>query len=343
MLKIFRDHGIMRRIFESWGQLIQNLRKDVIMNKTRKILIAVDGLPDSFNAVRYVGQIFTPEALEVSLMNVMSTVPKTLRDLDKEDFFREQMKHKYAQWKRKREKAVEAFLVDATDLLVKAKVDEDRIRVILQEEKVGVVRDILAESERSYDAIILGRSGFSKPQGFFLGSVSKKVAEGVGNISVWVVGGEIKSKKILLAVDISENSHRAVAYAGDFTASTEAELTLYHVVRSLGIGIVDDNTSLDQEMEERFVEEVQNDVPRMFSRYTESLGRCGVARTSISSKHTFPSYSRAADILREAEKGGYGTIMLGRRGLSKTPEFQMGSVTNKVLSRAKGFAVWIVP
>lgn len=343
MLKTFRDHEMMKRIFESWGQLIQKLRKDVIMAKTRKILLAVDGSLDSFNAVRYVGQTCTPEAVEISIMHVMATVPKTLRDLDKEAFFREQMKHKYDQWKRKTEKAVEAFLVDATDILVKAKVDEDRVRVILQEVKVGIALDILAESERGYDAIILGRSGFSKPQGFFLGSVSRKVAEGVENIPVWVVGGEIKSNRILLAVDVSENSHRAVAYAGDFTASTEAELTLYHVVRSFGLGTVDENSILDEEMKERFVEEVRNDVPRMFSRYTESLKSSGVARNRISSKHTFPSYSRAADILREAERGGYGTIVLGRRGLSGAPEFLLGGVTSKVLSRAKGFAVWIVP
>ncbi len=316
------------------------------MTKTRKILIAVDGSLDSLDAVRYVGQTCTPEALEVSLMHVRSSVPKTLRDLDKEAFFREQMEHKYNQWKRKREKAVEAFLIDANDLLVKARVDEDRIRVILQDEKVGVARDILAESGRGYDAIVLGRSGFSKPQGFFLGSVSRKIAEGVKgvkNIPVWVVGGEIKSRKILLAVDVSENSHRVVVYAGDFTASTEAELTLYHVVRSFGVGIVDENSILDEEMKERFVEEVQNDVPRMFRRYTETLKKSGVASTKISNKHTFPSYSRAGDILRETERGGYGTVVLGRRGLSTAPEFSMGGVTNKVLSRAKGFAVWIVP
>jgi nucleotide-binding universal stress UspA family protein len=313
------------------------------MNKTRKILLAMDGSPDSLNAVRYVGQTCSPETLEVSLMHIMPTVPKTLRDLDKEDFFREQMRHKYDQWKRKRKKAVDAFLVDATDLLVKAKVDEDRIQVILQEEKLGVARDILAESERGYDAIILGRSGFSRPQGFFLGGVSRKVAEGAENIPVWMIGGEIKSRKILLAVDVSENSHRVVAYVGDFTASTEAELTLYHVVRSFVIGIVDENSILDQEMRERLLEEMQNDLPQMFDEYTESLKKSGVASARIANKHTFPSYSRAGDILREAEKGGYGTIVLGRRGQSGTPEFLMGSVANKVLSRAKGFAVWIVP
>ncbi len=96
-------------------------------------------------------------------------------------------------------------------------------------------------------------------------------------------------------------------------------------------------------MKERLFEEMQNDFPQMFVEYTESLKRSGVPRTSIASKHTFASYSRAGDILREAKEGGYGTIVLGRRGLSGPPEFLMGSVTNKVLSRAKGFAVWIVP
>jgi nucleotide-binding universal stress UspA family protein len=55
------------------------------------------------------------------------------------------------------------------------------------------------------------------------------------------------------------------------------------------------------------------------------------------------SYTRAGDILKEAKDGGYGTIVMGRRGLSKVHEFLMGRVTNKVLHRAEGFAVWIVP
>ncbi len=70
------------------------------MNKTKRVLIAVDGSPDSLDAVRYVGQTCTPETLEVSLMHVMPTAPMTLRDLDKDAFFREQMKHKHAQWNR---------------------------------------------------------------------------------------------------------------------------------------------------------------------------------------------------------------------------------------------------
>ena len=52
--------------------------------------------------------------------------------------------------------------------------------------------------------------------------------------------------------------------------------------------------------------------------------------------------SRASGIIEEAEEGGYGTIVVGRRGMSGVEEFFMGSVSNKVLHLAKEMAVWIV-
>ena len=55
------------------------------------------------------------------------------------------------------------------------------------------------------------------------------------------------------------------------------------------------------------------------------------------------SPSRSGDIIREAREGAYGTIVMGRRGLSKVRDFLMGRVTSKVLNQAEDFAVWIVP
>ena len=47
-------------------------------------------------------------------------------------------------------------------------------------------------------------------------------------------------------------------------------------------------------------------------------------------------------LLDEAAKGGYGTIVLGRRGISRTEQFLMGRVSNKVIQLAKEMAVWVV-
>ncbi len=52
--------------------------------------------------------------------------------------------------------------------------------------------------------------------------------------------------------------------------------------------------------------------------------------------------SRAGAIVEEAKRGGCGTIVMGRRGLSKVEEFFMGRVSNKVINLARDMAVWLV-
>jgi nucleotide-binding universal stress UspA family protein len=40
--------------------------------------------------------------------------------------------------------------------------------------------------------------------------------------------------------------------------------------------------------------------------------------------------------------GGYGTIVVGRRGISKAEQFLFGSVSNKIVQNAKDCTVWVV-
>ena len=313
------------------------------MGESKKILVAVDLSHHSLNAVKYVAKQCSPKDLRVNLVYVMPTAPETYWDLEKEAFFRERMKGKYAQWKRDTKKKAQAFLDDARNILVKAEFSENKVELMLRERKVGIARDILEECTQGYDAVVVGRKGLGKLEDIFLGSVSTKIVQGVKDIPVWVVGGDITSKKMLLAVDSSKNSRKAVDYVGRFAADTNAELTLFHVVRSVGLGFVDDLVLRDENMERQLLEEMDRDIPRMFRSYKDALLRSGVVADRISSTSVLHSTSRAGDILRKAKEGGYGTIVMGRRGLSKVGEFLMGRVTSKVLSRAEGFAVWIVP
>jgi nucleotide-binding universal stress UspA family protein len=313
------------------------------MDEAKKILVAVDLSNHSLNAVKYVANQCAPTYLRVNLMFVMPTAPETFWDLEKDDFFKARMKGKYAQWKRDTKKKAQAFLNDAKNILTKAKFRENRVGVILQERKLGIARDILKECKQGYDAVVVGRKGLGKLEDIFLGSVSTKIVQGVKDIPVWVVGGEITSKKMLLAVDSSKNSRKAVDHVGRFAADGFGELTLFHVVRTVSLGFVDDLMLRDENTERLLLEEMDRDIPRMFRSYKDILVRSGVVAERISSKSVLHSASRAGDILQEAKEGGYGTIVMGRRGLSKVREFLMGRVTSKVLSRAEGFTLWIVP
>ena len=52
--------------------------------------------------------------------------------------------------------------------------------------------------------------------------------------------------------------------------------------------------------------------------------------------------SIALEILRLAEEGDFGTVVVGRRGVSKQEEFLFGSVSTKIIHAAKGLTIWVV-
>ena len=52
--------------------------------------------------------------------------------------------------------------------------------------------------------------------------------------------------------------------------------------------------------------------------------------------------SRSEAIVKEAADGGFGTIVVGRRGLSKVEAFFMGRVGHEVVYGGKMFSVWVV-
>jgi nucleotide-binding universal stress UspA family protein len=306
----------------------------------RKFLIAVDGSPHSLNAVGYAAQYCGPAGIKVNLMHVIPPAPESLLDLGKEYFFKDIMQAHRIEWNKSAEKMAHHFLDKALDLLVAGGVPKSDVAVILQERKVGIARDIIEESLRGYTAIVVGRGGLSRPGQPFLGSVSNKIVEKIQDIPVWVIGRDVRTKKMLLAVDASENSRKAVNYVGTVAAASEVEITLFHVVRKFGY--LDDPTLRHSEIV-GFWEEVKSDIPRMFRSYQVSLEQAGINGLRISSETMLDSPSRSGEIIREAREGAYGTIVMGRRGLSKVRDFLMGRVTSKVLDQAEDFAVWIVP
>ncbi|MBI5894787.1 MAG: universal stress protein, partial [Desulfobacterales bacterium] len=63
----------------------------------------------------------------------------------------------------------------------------DGVTIKIEDKKRGVARDILAEAEKGYDLIVIGRRGLSAVKDFFLGSTAQKVFNGAKDISVLIV------------------------------------------------------------------------------------------------------------------------------------------------------------
>jgi len=312
------------------------------MQSSKRILIAVDGSPHSLNAVNYVARNCA-RSIFINLIHIMPKRPEQVFwqiNLDKE--FIDRMKAKYERWEREQRDASLAFLESMKAVLIGFGFHADRLNTILRERQSGTATDIVAEAGKDYDALVIGRRGLNKVDSLLLGSVSNKAVELIGDIPVWLIGGDVRSRKILVAVDGSENSAKAVNYLAEFGFNPPAEISLCHVIRgreSFGAPVFE----FDQEIEFRLEESLKEGLAQMFADYGECLIKAGISSQRISAKCITRSFSRAGDLVREAHQGGYGTIVMGRRGISKVREFLMGRVTTKVLNGAEGLAVWIVP
>lgn len=83
-------------------------------------------------------------------------------------------------------------------------------------------------------------------------------------------------------------------------------------------------------------------VARLFQVIKDMLMASGFESEKISEKIISGVLSRSDAIVKEAEDRGYGTIVFGRRDLSKVEAFFMCRVGHAVVYGGKKFTVWVV-
>ena len=155
------------------------------------------------------------------------------------------------------------------------------------------------------------------------------------------------SSKILVAVDESKNSMRAVKYVAR-TARIDADITLLSILpdptSACGLD-APSLTPLFKANRQAFctLEDQKLASVRQFADGArEFLLKAGFGAKNVRVNIRKKQSGIARDILKAAEKGGYDTIVVGRKGLSSVKEFLMGSVPSKILSRAANMAVVVV-
>ncbi|HWP97621.1 MAG TPA: universal stress protein [Syntrophomonadaceae bacterium] len=135
-------------------------------------------------------------------------------------------------------------------------------------------------------------------------------------------------EKVLVAVDGSEQSFKAVTTAGNLAETGAAkEITLIYVINLLGSGIMADGLTIDYspaQYQNLLIESAQKMV-----RQARDL-----IKSEIKVKTVVESGSPADTILDVAEKQKYDLIVIGNRGLNQVQRLFLGSVSNKVINLA---------
>mgnify|MGYP001814825913 CR=1 FL=1 len=175
-----------------------------------------------------------------------------------------------------------------------------------------------------------------------MGRVSESLVEQCTECPVWIVGGAVESKKVLVCLDSSDNALRAVDHAGFMLSGTDCHITIFHTMRHLTryvpIEVLEDASDIQRLYKEKAGKRV---APYM-EKAREMLFEAGLTEEQVTTRVVDGSRSPADDILKEARSKGYGTIVLGRRGLSGLKAFVVGCVTRKILHHSAGLSIWIV-
>jgi nucleotide-binding universal stress UspA family protein len=154
----------------------------------KRFLMALDKSSNSLRAVEFVADTIKPTA-QLTLMSIVAN-PATACELDGPSLiplFTENIKT-FCSIEDAKKDVMQGFLDEAKIILVKAGFPANNIAVEIRKQQTGVASDILmVAKEEKYDAVIVGRRGITGVEQFMFGSVSSKVINHAGKLSIIVI------------------------------------------------------------------------------------------------------------------------------------------------------------
>lgn len=148
-----------------------------------------------------------------------------------------------------------------------------------------------------------------------------------------------KEKRILIGVDDSEDSERAVRYVADLLGGLPGfVVTLLHIVPAPP----DDYFFSDEDLG-KWVAQRRAAAIGVMENFRSILVRCGFPEDRVAVMiETRYCPSVAECILDVQQKTDSCTIVVGRKNLSRKEEFLFGSISDRILHAGKTCAVWLV-
>ncbi len=151
--------------------------------------------------------------------------------------------------------------------------------------------------------------------------------------------------KMLIAVDESDYAKKVVNYVAS-TVKPAANITLFSVLPTISSKLEKEfrNPLFSEKVVELkwMVSETKKKAELIIEECRTILLDAGFPDDTVEVKIQNKLVGIARDIIAEAEKGKYDTVVVGRRGLSATAAFVLGSVSNKIVQNIKNCTVWVV-
>lgn len=309
---------------------------------TARILIAVDCSDESMELVRYVSESARPAHSDIMLYTVLSKIPEVFWDIGKDPLWQPKVEAA-RKWEKKHMDHAMEFMGKAVQLLKKADFRPANVHTKISPQREGIARDIVAEARQNHDVLVIGRGKSGSVQDQVLGSVASKIVTTRTAHALWLVAGTAHPAKILVAMDQSDSALKVVRHAGKMLNGNKPSITLFHAIR--GIAAVSPPEMVEifpHSYQQQLLDDAEREMLPVLLKSEALLNELDISPERITSKVVTGVRSRAKAVSDEAQTGGYGTIVVGRRGVSEVADFSMGRVTNKLIQLAKDQTLCIV-
>jgi nucleotide-binding universal stress UspA family protein len=138
--------------------------------------------------------------------------------------------------------------------------------------------------------------------------------------------------KVLVAIDGSENSIRALDFAVDFVEKFSASLMVLNVSESAVAAVPVDPTGLSSEGLTSFSIDLQKYHEELIAK---AIAHAKTMKPSLTISGKLREGNPASEIVAEAKESGFDVIVVGHRGVGKVKEFLgLGGISEKVAKSA---------
>ena len=308
----------------------------------KKIMIAVDDSVHSKNAVYYASRISVwVKNMNYVLFHVQPMLSQYLEDEARKDF---KSLNQLNRIKAKNIEASHQLLEQYKSQMVQTGIEESQIQIVTHPANLGIAKDILEYALKGqYDAIVLGRRGISGLIEYYMGSVSSNIVQNSRVTPIWLVGSNVTPSKILMPIDGSEHSLRAINHLIYIVSDhSDISLTFLHVQPKLkDFCKIDFETKEADAFENLIITGNKNCVDNFYALALKKLKEFGITKDRIEIKTVTSFLSIGCPIVDEVKTRNFDTVVMGRSGINNS--FFTGSVTNYVLNNISNAAIWIVP
>jgi len=148
-----------------------------------------------------------------------------------------------------------------------------------------------------------------------------------------------RSEKILIAIDEGETSLKALRYVARMASSmANVSICLLHIYPEpppdfyLKGGVLED-----------YQKEKSTKAEEIFALGERILFEAGIKNTMVQRILRLASGTTISQTILDVQlEGEYGTVVVGKRGVSKAEEFLFGSISNALARNSCRFTTWVV-